>query len=551
MADPALFGHDRLAHLLSDRLLTVPRFQRGYSWEESHVLEFLDDLQIARSEGQPYFMGTVVLAAADSDPSRQIIVDGQQRLTTTAILAAATRDRLREFGKDEQAHSVDMYLRAYDLKAEANVTRLRLNTEDSKPYEAILAGVAPKDNKHPINACYNICQAYLTKLAPSEPDYRELIEVVDHLDRHVQVLLAVASGLPEAYVIFETLNDRGADLTTADLLKNYLFSQSKEYLDNVQMQWSGIARSFDKSEDFVKYIRHEHSSRQGKVTTRKLYKVLQSSIGKGQRKVRDYVGTLESSLVPFSALKEPDSDFWGRTDVDVRDSLLAFRRFGFESSTPLLLALLNNWDLTPAAKMINKVAGWSVRAWFASRLGGGTAEQVFSEAAVAVSSGEARTQNHVFDLLEKLIPSDREFRQSVISSPSINTGRAKYLLAQMERQYQATQGFSVEAQPDWSGKSVSIEHIIAKSSTAERFALPADYERFQAGVNSLMNYTLLEGTLNRKLADKPFAEKVEVYRKSHFLLTRDLGSKTDWTLADAQKRASQLADLAVAAWPYK
>ena len=40
----------------------------------------------------------------------------------------------------------------------------------------------------------------------------------------------MASDLPEAYVIFETLNDRGADLTTADLLKNYLFSQSKQNL---------------------------------------------------------------------------------------------------------------------------------------------------------------------------------------------------------------------------------------------------------------------------------------------------------------------------------
>lgn len=47
----------------------------------------------------------------------------------------------------------------------------------------------------------------------------------DQLENGVQVLIAVASSLPEAYVIFETLNDRGADLTTADLLKNYLFSE--------------------------------------------------------------------------------------------------------------------------------------------------------------------------------------------------------------------------------------------------------------------------------------------------------------------------------------
>lgn len=200
-----------------------------------------------------------------------------------------------------------------------------------------------------------MCLSHLTDIAPSEAHYRDLINVVTHLDKSVQVLLAVASGLPEAYVIFETLNDRGADLTTADLLKNYLFSQSRSYLDHVEQQWSTIARTFDKPEDLVKFIRHEHSSREGKVTTRKLYKVLQSSIGRGQKRVRDYAGRLEDSLQPFTALREPDSEFWGRTDVDVRDSLLAFRRFGFESSMPLLLAILNSWEITPAAKMVNKI----------------------------------------------------------------------------------------------------------------------------------------------------------------------------------------------------
>ena len=56
---------------------------------------------------------------------------------------------------------------------------------------------------------------------------------------------AVASGLAEAYVIFETLNDRGADLTTADLLKNYLFSQSKDYLRHVEQKWTRVSSALD------------------------------------------------------------------------------------------------------------------------------------------------------------------------------------------------------------------------------------------------------------------------------------------------------------------
>ncbi|MFC5667349.1 DUF262 domain-containing protein [Kitasatospora misakiensis] len=552
MADPAQFGHDRLAHLLSDRLLSVPRFQRGYAWETFNIHEFLDDLKTARGESQPYFMGTVVLSDDPVDPGRQIIVDGQQRLTTTAILIAAVRDRLRDLGKSEPAEVIDRkFLKTFDLEEEDDVTRLKLNAENLSSYEAILSGNVPALPKDPIVQCYRACMDHLNDLAPAVASYRELISIVTHLDNSVQVLLAVASGLPEAYVIFETLNDRGADLTTADLLKNYLFSQSKTYLDHVEQQWSKIAAEFDKPEDLVKFIRYEHSSREGKVTTRKLYKVLQSSIGRGPRRVRDYVSQLEGSLDSYAALKEPDSDFWGHTDVDVRDSLLAFRRFGFESSMPLLLAVLNSWEITPAAKMINKIAGWSVRSWFAGRLGGGTAEEVFCEAALRVTSGQARTQDQVLDAVRKLIPEDQEFRRSVITFGAVSTGRAKYLLSQLERQHLAVRGLNSEAQPDWSGKSVSIEHVIAKSSTIENFGSRSEFERFQAVANSLQNYTLLERTLNRKLEDRPFKEKTSAYLQSKFHLTRELGSSDGWSISASDKRAEDLANLAVKAWPYR
>jgi hypothetical protein len=75
--------------------------------------------------------------------------------------------------------------------------------------------------------------------------------VAQQLDTGVQVLVAVASDLPEAYVIFETLNDRGADLTTADLLKSYLFSQAKQHFSYVESQWIKLDSAFEDPEDLV------------------------------------------------------------------------------------------------------------------------------------------------------------------------------------------------------------------------------------------------------------------------------------------------------------
>lgn len=96
---------------------------------------------------------------------------------------------------------------------------------DQDAYDAIIAGkIADVSVTNRIRVCYEECCGHLEKVAPTAKQYKRLVDVIDQLDKDVQVLVAVASNLPEAYVIFETLNDRGADLTTADLLKNYLFS---------------------------------------------------------------------------------------------------------------------------------------------------------------------------------------------------------------------------------------------------------------------------------------------------------------------------------------
>ena len=95
MADTTQFGHDQLGHLLADYLLEVPRFQRSYSWDQGNVEEYLADLASARNKDVDYFMGTVVFASPDKEGGRKQIVDGQQRLATTAILITALRDQLR------------------------------------------------------------------------------------------------------------------------------------------------------------------------------------------------------------------------------------------------------------------------------------------------------------------------------------------------------------------------------------------------------------------------------------------------------------------------
>ena len=135
-----------------------------------------------------------------------------------------------------------------------------------------------------------------------------LVTLKNFLANDAQVLLAVASGLSEAYVIFETLNDRGAALTTADLLKNFFLSTVGEArVQHALHVWTSIAARFDKPDSLVSFIKTDYTSRWGQVKKKDLYKELQGKLGRNGKATYDYLLKLYDSLDTYEALYSFDS----------------------------------------------------------------------------------------------------------------------------------------------------------------------------------------------------------------------------------------------------
>lgn len=543
MAEATQFDHDQLGHLLADHLLEVPRFQRSYSWDQGNVEEYLADLEAARKKAVSYFMGTVVFADEMAKGGRRKIVDGQQRLATTAILIVAIRDTLKHYGKQQQADKTDeRYLRGYVLSAEDVVERLVLSPRDQESYDALLEGRSNDlSEDDPLGRCYASCLAHLAKLAPTAKEYKRLLDIADQLENRVQVLVAVASDLPEAYVIFETLNDRGADLTTADLLKNYLFSAARDHFRYVEDRWIALEANLDKPEDLVKFIRYEYVSRHGAVSTRKLYRAIQEDLSGTATNAKKYVERLAKAQNIYLALRDPEHSFWAELDFEIRDALLAYRRFGFESSIPALVAAFQEWKKPAAARLLVKLAKWSVRAQFAGRIGASLSEVAFGDAAAAISNGTAHNQTKVRDYLARLIPTDAEFKAAFISYGPLSTARAKYLLAMLEKADDAVHGRPARAL-EWYSKGVTIEHILPQATSGSSDAVAA-------AMNQIGNLALLEKRINRDLGSKSFAQKHSVYAASDFVLTKDLASFSTWDVGAVAQRTADFAELACTAWP--
>ena len=93
-------SHDkRVDELLKGNTFLIPRFQRAYSWEADHVLEFWSD--IVKNMSEAYFIGSMVVYKVER--ATLAVVDGQQRLTTITILLCAIREALKNIGEVDLA----------------------------------------------------------------------------------------------------------------------------------------------------------------------------------------------------------------------------------------------------------------------------------------------------------------------------------------------------------------------------------------------------------------------------------------------------------------
>lgn len=232
---------------LKERRLAVPIYQRSYAWKEEEVSEFFGDIHAAITGDTPeYFLGTVVLTHENVD--RSTVIDGQQRLATVAMFLAAIRDEFRGRGDDKRGASVQNdFLSSFDLDTAQEVSKLQLNSDDSAFFDArIIQGKSappPSKASHKlIIAAHAHLREAVKRLAADAGSAWEqrLSALVTFLRTKAKVMVLVVPTDVDAFRIFETLNDRGADLTIADLLKNYLFGRAGQKLDAVRDNWMQI-----------------------------------------------------------------------------------------------------------------------------------------------------------------------------------------------------------------------------------------------------------------------------------------------------------------------
>ena len=218
----------------------IPPFQRAYAWGDQELDRFFDDLKkiisskrnSSESDKLEHFFGVLVFKNETVGlASREIVVDGQQRLTTTLLLLIALRDS--EENEEIKAQIENTCLKNPNSQFDEKI-KLKQVTRDWDAYKALVQRTEHIPGK--------LTRAYLHFKSKIVNEDYTVEEYLDALTK-VNVAYIVLDERPfkgeDPQIIFETLNSLGRPLTFADLIRNYILlgMESTEQADVFEKQW--------------------------------------------------------------------------------------------------------------------------------------------------------------------------------------------------------------------------------------------------------------------------------------------------------------------------
>ena len=548
-----------IARLLKDHRLVVPAYQRSYAWEEKHVQDLLRDLSDAiEKDESEYFLGSVV--AMRKDERLVEIVDGQQRLATTTILLAAIRDFLRENGEDERERMInEQYLFSRDMDSLEVLPRLRLNNSDQDYFlSRVLTSAAssasgsakvkslPQSHQRIDLACRLIGEHVKRVAATSHQPIQRLLTWLKFVENRAKVIFVAVPDESNAFVIFETLNDRGLDLAITDLLKNHLFGLAAERFGETQDRWTSMIAGLEAAEDeaiAITYIRHLWSSKFGATREKDLYKSIKSRVNSKQQAI-DLSNELAVNSRRYAAFRSPDHEMWKEYGPALKPQINALNILNMSQIRPLLLAVFERFEPDEVAKAVTLFVSWGVRFLIVGGGGGGVLEQHYCERARAIRDGRAANTRDLRAAMKAVVPNDAQFQAEFERCTVSNKQIARYYLRTLEMV--ANEDARGQWVPNENQLVVNLEHVLPQSPSAD-WALASDLAR--ALYRRLGNLTILGAEENVAAANAPFAAKKAIYARSTFVLARELVEVETWDEEAIGQRQRRLAQLALTAWP--
>ena len=530
--------------------MLIPLFQRPYEWAakdwETLWNDILEQYERADDSGTAnHFTGAIVTAPARSVPvgvSKFLVIDGQQRLTTVAILLCAIRSLVEPDSRDFRKLS-----RLLVNEDDEGLDRYKLlpTQPDRAAFQSLVDGEALADTR-----MGEALQFFRRKLLGEDSDGQpiELERLTQSLQSRITVVAIHLGDTDDPYLIFESLNAKGTPLTQADLIRNYLLlrlhanDQQRVY----EHSWLPMQNLLP-GEHLTEFMRQYLMMTGEDVAKSAIYTQLKKQL----------VAVPDNGISPALERMSHASQLYATVvgitehlDHGVNRGLRRLRRWEIATANPFLLRLLDahSAGVLPAddfRRVLAMIESFAVR-----RAVCGVPTNQLKR--IFLLLAKDLPQRDVPDWLASTLsagasgrrwPKDDELRQALARyrAYSAPVDRCKFILESIEDHFEHRE------RVDYA--TATIEHVMPQAMTAEWETMlgPESAEAHEQWLDRLGNLTLT--AYNGPLSNLPFDHKRGILSQSHFELNRWIAEQEEWTASQISQRGDMLFERVRLIWP--
>ncbi len=575
----------------------IPPYQREYTWGRDNWESLYNDIADAEDG---YFLGSVICIDEQLDSTIESIkhlqvIDGQQRLTTISILVAALYQSLNEIFKHDKEQKLEVLdddelndkwrtlksmLRFQSKGIKTNRLSLSIQKQNDQDYRYLIDYVLERSETEPEyfkrRAIYRGFKYFLDKFneidATGQRVYQksDLFQFFDRLTAAILVKISV-NDAASAFVLFESINNRGVPLTPIDLIKNLFIStlvgqNSQISAEHVNEKWQFVIANVASYEDQVRFLRHFYHAYQyvdHRVNLAKYSKATKSNIiyiySDLIKRDPDFIlkQLIEKSKI-YKFLSQPELLKPDDHLFKYKEQLIALGRVQSVPANALLLLLLEQYPTQDFSAFLSYLENWFIRRHLTNTPATGKLDQLFLDLSQKVTEAKQFEQASLIEILNKAIKktSDAEFINALMEMPIYDENKeaARSLLVKLEKLQQTKENSIDFWKKTDKGRLVwSIEHVLPQEPKSDSDWLqhytPEQHQQWLHTLGNLTltcyNGTLSNGEFIQKCAAKD-ADGKDVGLQSGILsLNQDFQqieqSKT-WTEQALQARGQRLSE---------
>lgn len=543
----------------------IPIYQRNYSWTAAQCRQLWFDLMRAgRDEKvQAHFIGSIVYVerglSSVTSQEALLVIDGQQRLTTSTLLIAALAKHFETQGLGELLEAFsnkklrNYYLLNPDEEGERHF-KLILSETDKDTLLAILQNTPlPAEASSRINENYALFQELIAA------NQGELEAICQGLAKLVIVDVSLDRAQDNPQMIFESMNSTGLELSQADLIRNYILMglEPKLQTELYKTYWRPMERAFGQAAyvvHFDAFMRHYLTAKTGEIpNVREVYVAFKGFARVFNGGTRDLVADIRAYASYYCAMA-----LGTESDAALKQAFHDLRELKVDVAYPFLLDIYHDYKqgrLTSdeVLRIVRLVESYVFRRAICA-IPTNSLNKTFAGMSRTLKKDRyLESVQAAFLLLPsyRRFPSDDEFQRDVKVRDLYNFRSRSYWLRRLEN-HSRKERVMVE--------DYTIEHILPQNEALSKewqAELGTDWQRIQQEwLHTLGNLTLTG--YNSEYSDHPFAYKRDQvtdkdgnpvgFAHSPLKLNLGLGKVTQWDETAIKARADRLATDAAKVW---